>query len=163
MTTSIIKILCYGCGLILLGFNQTSTAAPIIQDPYVAALRTGQATSAVYMHIINPDRKRHVIIEVTSPAARTAVLQTVVFKNDTRRVQQLEQLELPAQSTTLLTPETVYIVLSDLQQVLSPGDNIKLTLHYQDGSSHEITAPIQLTAHFHHYNNTRSPSRLLTE
>ncbi|CAK0780568.1 periplasmic copper chaperone A [Gammaproteobacteria bacterium] len=113
-----------------------------VEDPYARASPPG-AHSAVFMKLDNRAAQPHALIKVESPAARAVELHIHTMTNGLMEMRPVPRLEVPAGQPLMLEPGGSHIMLIDLTNSLSPGQNIPLTLGYEDGSQRSLVVPVR--------------------
>lgn len=157
-----LPILFYSTLFVLLLYACSEVSAPDysqieIEDPWVrsaavmdmqmgedasadATRRMGGNTSAAYMILRNNGKEADRLINVKSDAAESVEMHTSHTTNGVTTMEQVDQVEIPAQGKTVLKPGGLHIMLIGLKKDLHPGDKIQLILEF------EISAPIQVEA-----------------
>ncbi|MCW8918537.1 MAG: copper chaperone PCu(A)C [Gammaproteobacteria bacterium] len=125
------------------GMHAMASDAIQVEQPYVRAVPPGQPNSAAFMTLRNHSDKANAVVAASSPAARVVELHTHIMDNGMMKMRQIKQIELPAKGEAVLQPGGLHIMLIGLQQQLTPGMNVALTLKFADGSMQEINAPVQ--------------------
>lgn len=111
-----------------------------INDPYVRAVPPVVKTTAAFMAIQNGGEKERAIVKAESPFAGAVELHTHIHDAGVMRMRQVQQIPLPPKETVSLKPGGLHIMLFDIESQLKPGDEIAITLTFDDGTSKKITA-----------------------
>lgn len=114
-----------------------------VSDPYVRAVPPGQPNSAAFLVLKNADSADHSLVKAASPAASVVELHTHVQEGGMMKMRPVEKIDIKAGSEAVLQPGGLHIMMIDLTKPLSPGDNVPITLTFEDGSSKSIEAPVQ--------------------
>ncbi len=114
-----------------------------VKDPYVRAVPPGQPNSASFMALHNSDAAGHALVAAESPVSKVVELHTHTMVDGMMRMRPVEKVELPAGEEVALQPGGLHVMLIGLQQKLMPGEDIPITLVFEDGSKKEITAPVR--------------------
>ena len=114
-----------------------------ITDPYARAVPPNQPNSAAFMVLDNSSDTPHAIISAASPVAEVVELHTHVEVDGMMQMRPIAKIEIAAKNQTELKPGGLHVMLIGLTQQLKPGDSVTATLHYEDGSSEEISAPVK--------------------
>jgi copper(I)-binding protein len=114
-----------------------------VKDPYVRAVPPGTKTSAAFMQITNGDKSDHSLVAAESSAAKIVELHTHIQENGMMKMRKIEKIDLPAGQTVELKPGALHVMLIDLNGDLKPGDQVELTLIYDNGEKTKITAPVK--------------------
>ncbi len=135
-------------GFALLLFSGLAGAASVadqvqVEDPYARAVPPGLPNSASFMRINNPDQVAHKLVAAESPAADVVELHTHINDNGVMRMRRVDAIELPAGSTTELKPGGLHVMLIGLRAQLKPGDEIQLSLEFEDGSKTALSLPVK--------------------
>lgn len=114
-----------------------------IQNAWARGTVGSQKTSAVYGEIINPSDAEKTIISATSPVAKRTELHTIQHgANGIMQMSQLAQVEIPAGGVFTLKPGGHHIMLIGLHNPLNSGNEIPITLEFDDGTTHTFRAEI---------------------
>jgi periplasmic copper chaperone A len=114
-----------------------------ITDSWVRPTMGSKRTSAAYMNIINPTEKADILYKVTSPQAKKIELHKIV--SDDKGVDHMiyiDKIVIPAGQKVELAPKGLHIMLFQLKQTLAVGDNIELTLYFEQTGEMKITVPV---------------------
>ena len=114
-----------------------------VTDPYVRAVPPGQPNSAAFMQLRNSDAASHSIKSAESPVARIVELHTHIKEGGMMKMRQVKQIDIPARGETVLQPGGLHVMLIGLKEKLTPGDNIAVTLVFEDGSKKLVQAPVR--------------------
>ncbi len=114
-----------------------------ITDPYVRAVPPGQPNSASFMTVTNSGSSDRVLVGGSSPAAKVVELHSHTMEGGMMRMRQVEKIDLPAGKDVSLEPGGLHVMLIGLKQNLTPGENVPLTLKFEDGSEVTVNAPIR--------------------
>jgi copper(I)-binding protein len=124
--------------------SSTAWAADVeVNAPYARAVPPGQPNSAAFMELSNHGNDDIALIGARSSAADVVELHTHIHDQGVMRMRRIEQIELPAQETVTLQPGGLHIMLIGLQQTLSEGENVDMTLEFSDGSEQAISLPVK--------------------
>lgn len=92
---------------------------------------------AVYL-TIDGDSTDTALIAASAPsdvAAAVELHQTVLRDNGVAAMTQITRLDIPAESTVMMVPGGLHVMLIDLAKPLELGDAFDLTLMFDDGTS----------------------------
>lgn len=112
-----------------------------IGDPYVRAVPEGQKNSAVFMVLTNQGGEDHALVDARSTAAHVVELHTHVNEDGMMKMRRIDRIELASGSTTNLEPGGLHVMLIGLEQTIDEGDEVTVSLVFQDGSTIEVAAP----------------------
>lgn len=114
-----------------------------VGDPYVRAVPPGQPNSAAFMKLHNNSTARHSIISADSSVAKLVELHTHVKEGGMMKMRQVKKIDIPSRGETVLQPGGLHVMLIGLKSGLMPGDNVSITLVFEDGSKKVIQAPVR--------------------
>lgn len=123
---------------------QQTAESITVNNPYVRAVPPMAATTAAFMQIQNQSEEARLVTGAYSPAAQVAELHMHIHDDGMMRMRQIPHIHLPPQSTVALEPAGLHIMLFKLKNPLSVGDQVPITLSFDDGSSKEISAVVRL-------------------
>ena len=148
-----------GCGLLLgaLAPAWAETAAEVVsvEAPYVRAVPPGQRNSAAFMGLNNAGDQDHALVSARSPVAEAVELHTHSMRDGMMSMRPVERVDLPARDVVSLQPGGLHVMLIGLRQRLELGQEVPLTLVFEDGSERQLGAPVQkinveAMQHHHH-------------
>ena len=100
-------------------------------------------TGAAYMTLINPTETADRMIAASSPAAKVVELhETVNDGGVMRMIPQPDGFEIPARSVVELKPGGKHIMLIELVAPLEIGQEIELTLTFEQAGEMVLTVPV---------------------
>lgn len=114
-----------------------------IEQPFARATPPGQPNSAAFMQLTN-NGEATALVAATSTVAEVVELHAHTHDNGVMRMRRIEQIELPAGSTTTLEPGGLHVMLIGLKQPLQAGSHIAVTLNYADGTEQQVEVPVQM-------------------
>lgn len=100
------------------------------------------ANAEVFMELENRGTRPYALVAANSPVAVQTQLHETLRKNNTSEMEQVKSILIEPHSDRVLKVGGFHVMLMGLRQPLKPGDNIPLTLIFADGSSLQITAPV---------------------
>ena len=79
-----------------------------------------------------------------------------IKEGDVMKMRQVDHITLAAKETTELKPGSLHIMLFDLKKPLNEGDEIEVTVTYDNGQKQSFTAPVKkvmagMKKHEHHH------------
>ncbi|MGR5068316.1 MULTISPECIES: copper chaperone PCu(A)C [Vibrio] len=142
-------------GALLLSSIAQANLSVMPQDPYARAMAPGALTSAVFVTFANRSQEDINIIAAETPAAGKVELHDVIKDGDVMQMRQIERITLKANETTELKPGSLHIMLFDLTKPLNEGDEIEVTVTYDNGQKQSFKAPVKkvmagMKKHVHH-------------
>ena len=87
--------------------------------------------SAVYLSITNTSSEHGQLTAVHTPTAKRAELHRHFMDNGVMRMRQVDTVEIPAASTTILKPSGFHIMLFNLKFLLKEGDMFPVSLTFE--------------------------------
>lgn len=142
---------------LMLALPGTALAEDIeVQDAYVRAVPPGQPNSAAFMKITNQGGEDRALLAAESDKAEVVELHTHRMEDGMMRMRRVDQIELPAGETVVLQPGGLHVMLIGLTEPLSAGDQVELTLGFDQGGEQTLNLPVQridpsaMPAHQHH-------------
>ena len=133
----------YFMAWLLMGASVGCTADPVtIDHAWARATAPGQEVGAAYLEL-----KSDVDMTLTqakSPAADSVEIHKMSMKDGVMEMRMLKTLQLPAGKTVKLEPGGFHLMLFDLKKPLKVGENVPLTLHFQDKTGKESSMNIDL-------------------
>ncbi|MBA4501184.1 copper chaperone PCu(A)C [Marinobacterium marinum] len=125
-------------------FSSVILAAEVdVNAPYVRATAPGQPNSAAFMQLGNKGDVTR-LVGASSPAAQVVELHTHTHDQGVMRMRKIDFIELPSRSQVELAPGGLHIMLIGLEAPLQAGSHIDLTLKFDDGSSEQLSVPVQM-------------------
>ncbi len=135
--------------ILLLSFVADSSLADGIADevtvtaPYVRAVPPVMRTSAAFMQLQSTASAEHFLVAASTPAAGAVELHMHTMDEGVMRMRRIPHIHLPPNQTVSLQPGGLHIMLFELKQALAPGQQIPITLTFDDGSQKEIVADVR--------------------
>jgi len=113
-----------------------------VSDAYARAVPPGQPNSASFMVLSNGSATDHAVVAAQSSVSKVAELHTHTMSEGMMKMRQVDKIVIPANGITKLEPGGLHVMLIGLTQDLKPGDEVSLTLTFEDGSDSTILAPV---------------------
>jgi len=114
-----------------------------VSDPYVRAMPPGQPTSLAFMGITNNSDKDHVLVDAEGTVAKMVELHTHTMKDGMMHMHKVEKVDLPAGKMVMLQSGGLHVMLMGLKQDLKPGDQVAISLVFEDGSKKKLDVPVR--------------------
>lgn len=118
-------------------------SAVSIHDPYVRLVPPGIKTTGGFMVIRNTGQSDRQLIKAESPVAGIVELHTHINENGVMKMREVARIEVKARGQTELKPGSYHVMLIDLKESLKEGDNVPITLKFDDGSTYGVLAPVR--------------------
>lgn len=112
-------------------------------DPFVRMVPPGTANTGAFMVLKNPNDKDHKLVKAESPAAKVVELHTHTMEGGMMKMRPVKDIEIKAKGEAVLKPGSLHVMLIGLKQELKEGDNVPITLTFDDGSSKKVDAPVR--------------------
>jgi len=114
-----------------------------VEGAHVRAVPPVSTTTAAFMQIHNAGDADRALVAASSPAARVAELHNHVDVDGVMQMRQVETIPVPAGEGVELAPGGYHLMLIDLAEPLHEGDEVALTLTFDDGQSFAVEAPVR--------------------
>lgn len=114
-----------------------------VQDAYVRAVPPGQPNSAAFMRITNHGSEDRALLAAQSNAAEVVELHTHRMEDGMMQMRRVDQIDLPAGGTVVLQPGGLHVMLIGLTEPLAPGDEVSLTLGFDQGGEQTLSLPVE--------------------
>lgn len=116
-----------------------------LEAPWARPAPSG-GTSAVYFRVANGTASADTLVEVRTPIADSVAIHQTTQSADTTRMQPAGTVTIPAQQRTVLEPGGMHIMLMQLGQPLSVGDNVLIDVEFAEAGVQRLSVPVQETA-----------------
>ena len=141
---SLSKTLARFAGLVVVSLSALAADAALsIDDPYVRLIPPGTTTTGAFMTIRNAGNTDRKLIKADSPVSDKVQLHTHMNENGVMKMREVPSIDIKANSQAELKPGSYHVMLIDLTTQLKEGDSVPLTLHFDDGSSQQVAAPVR--------------------
>lgn len=121
-----------------------------VSDAYARAVPPGQPNSAVFLTLSNASGEPQALVSAASPVADAVELHTHINDGGMMRMRRVERIEVPAGESVSLKPGGLHVMLIGLKQNLQPGDQVDLTLTFEDGAQTRVEAPVRMVEPMRH-------------
>ena len=111
--------------------------------PYARQVPPGAVASAAFMTLKNQGVEDHALVQAASPAAEVVALHEHVHRNGMMEMRRVPRIGIPAGGVTRLQPGGYHVMLIRLRGDLVPGQEVPLTLTFEDGSRKRVTAQVR--------------------
>lgn len=111
-------------------------------DAFVRLPPPGQSVSAAYLTLNNSGEARK-LVKADSNVANNVELHNHIHEGGVMRMRQVAAIDIPAKGKAVLQPGGFHIMLIGLKAPLKDGQQVPLTLTFDDGSSKSLNAPVQ--------------------
>jgi copper(I)-binding protein len=114
-----------------------------VNGPYIRAVPPVVKTSAAFMQFQNSSDTEQFLVSASTPAAAAVELHMHTMDDGVMRMRRIAHVHLPPNETVSLEPGGLHIMLFDLVSPLNVGDQVPMTLTFEDGSTKEISAEVR--------------------
>lgn len=138
--------------LALLASGLTALAAPAfaadlsVSNPTVRAVPPTQKVTGAFLTIKNAGGADRKLVAAESPVADTVELHNHINDNGVMKMRPVKEIDVKAGGEAVLKPGSYHIMLIGLKQPLKEGDQVPLTLKFDDGTALKVEAPVQRPA-----------------
>lgn len=115
----------------------------MVSDPFAREVPPGAPASASFMTLQNASDSAIKIVSADSQVSKVVELHTHTNDNGVMRMRKIPFIEIPAEGTTVLKPGGLHIMLIGPHKPLKKGQEIAVTLKFEDGSSKEVKMPVK--------------------
>lgn len=123
---------------------ETAADAVTVEDVYVREVPPVSETSAAFMTLKNTGAEDHAVVAARSPAAAVVEIHTHVLGEDgVHRMREVESIDVPAGGEAKLQPGGLHVMLINLTAPLKAGDQVELSLVFEDGSEDTVPAEVR--------------------
>lgn len=133
--------------LVAAGLTLTSGLASAdslsIEGAHVRAVPPVSTTTAAFMQLHNAGDADRALVAASTPAARVAELHNHVDVDGVMQMRQVKAIPVPAGEGARLAPGGYHLMLIDLAVPLHEGDEVALSLTFDDGQTLEVAAPVR--------------------
>ena len=113
-----------------------------VQDPYVRLAPPNAPATGAFMVIRNNGDKDIKLLKADNPVSRVTELQNHINDGGVMRMRPVSSIEIKAKGEAVLKPGSLHVMLIDLKSALKEGDNVAITLSFDDGSSKQVEAKV---------------------
>lgn len=115
----------------------------VVNDPYIRAVPPVVRTTAAFMQLQSSDSVERFLVGAATPVAAAVELHMHTMDDGVMRMRQIPHVHLPPNQTVALEPGGLHIMLFDLKEPLKAGDQVPITLTFEDGSTKEVSAVVR--------------------
>ncbi len=113
-----------------------------VQDPYVRLAPPNAPATGAFMVIRNNGDKDIKLLKADNPVSRVTELHNHINDGGVMRMRPVSSIEIKAKGEAVLKPGSLHVMLIDLKSALKEGDNVAITLSFDDGSSKQVEAKV---------------------
>jgi len=127
----------------LLGACRTGSGMEVSEAWARPAAQDGNG--AIYFVIQNDGPQADELTGVSCEAAEAAEMHESKMEGDVMQMHQLGSIPLPAGATVRFEPGGLHIMLIRLKHDLKPGDEVEITLHFENFEDLKVLVTVQET------------------
>lgn len=137
--------------LLTLAVALTLTADPAVKpaptvtvtEAWVRLPPPGAKNTGAFMLLTNDSKADRKLVSASNPASKVTELHTHLNEGGVMRMRQVPSMEVKAGGKTELKPGSLHVMLIDLVGALKEGEQVPLTLTFDDGSWVEVKAMVK--------------------
>lgn len=127
-----------------------------VEDAWVREAPPGAMALAAYMNIRNTGDSDRKLVSASSADFGAVELHRSIVEGGMARMVPQESMPIPAGGELALKPGDYHLMLLRPKSALEEGDQVTLSLSFDDGSSVEVTMPVRKAGgtghdHMHHH------------
>ena len=111
--------------------------------PSVREVPPGSPATAAFMTLHNASDAPVRLVEAGNDLTPHTELHNHVVIEGVMQMRQVEHIEVPANGNVALAPGGLHLMLIGLESTVREGDEVALTLTFDNGETLELTAPVQ--------------------
>lgn len=117
---------------------------PEVKDAWARTSAQSQENGAVYMTITGGDSAdRLVKASVSSDVAAMAQVHQTSMEDGVMKMSEVDAIDVPADGEVTLEPGGYHVMLMQLAEPLVSGEEIEVTLTFEDAGDIEVTAEVR--------------------
>ena len=128
---------------VLLAITVTAWAQTTVkvEDAWVRGTVATQKATGAFMRLTPSANAR--LVEAKSPVAGVVEIHEMTLEKDIMKMRQIPGLDLAADRTMELKPGGYHVMLMDLKQPLKGGEQVPITLVFEDDAKKRFTQDIK--------------------
>ena len=127
--------------LLLAASLSVSAQQLTVTEPWVRATVPQQKATGAFMRLTPSANAR--LVEAKSPVAGVVEIHEMTLEKDIMKMRQIPGLDLAADRTMELKPGGYHVMLMDLKQPLKGGEQVPITLVFEDDAKKRFTQDIK--------------------
>lgn len=112
-------------------------------DPFVREVPPGSPATAAFMTLHNTSDSAVRLIDAGNDLTAHTEMHNHVDVDGVMQMRQIEHIDVPANGNVTLAPGGLHLMLIGLESVVSEGDEVALTLTFDNGETLDVTAPVR--------------------
>lgn len=117
-----------------------------VHDAWVREPMGGRGMTAAFAIVENTGTAARAIVSATADVAETVELHEMKMVDAMMRMSPVKQIDVPAGGKVELRPGGLHLMLFNLRTTPKAGDNVRLTLTFDDGTTVAVTAAVRKLA-----------------
>jgi copper(I)-binding protein len=113
------------------------------RDTWVREAPPSVTVLAAYLQLVNHGAADRVLNQVTSPAFAHVEIHRTEEHGGMAHMIKIPDVAVPANGTLIFQKGGLHLMLIDPKTLLKAGDSVVLTLHFADGATLEVIAPVR--------------------
>lgn len=115
----------------------------MVSDAYVRQAPPGAPATGAFMRLRNSGNSLVKLIKADNPASQLTELHTHLHEGGVMKMRPVKDIPIPPGGEAILKPGGLHIMLIDMKQPLVDGDQLPITLNFDDGSSKVVKLPVK--------------------
>ncbi|MBO6919879.1 MAG: copper chaperone PCu(A)C [Rhizobiaceae bacterium] len=115
----------------------------MVMDPWVPLAPPAAKAHAAFVMIHNHSGSSKTLISASSDNYKMVHIHKSEEKDGVATMSMVEQIEIPADGMLAMKPGGLHIMLLGPKSTVNLGDEIKITLNFEDGTSVDINALVK--------------------
>lgn len=126
-----------------IGFAAQASDDVEVRAPWVREAPPSAKVLAAYLELHNHGNRDRILNHVTSNAFDHVEIHRTEEHGGMAHMIKLPDVTVPANGKLLFQKGGLHLMLIDPKSPVKAGDNVALTLHFADGATLEMTAPVR--------------------
>ena len=114
-----------------------------VTEAWVRLPPPGAKTTGAFMLLTNDSKADRRLVSASNPASKVTELHTHLNEGGVMKMRQVPAMDVKAGGKTELKPGSLHVMLIDLVGALKEGEQVPLTLTFDDGSRVEVKATVK--------------------
>jgi len=114
-----------------------------IQEPYVRLAPPNAPATGAFMVIKNSGNDDRKLVKAESPVSKIVELHNHINENGVMKMRKVPSIDVKAHGEAILKPGSYHVMLIEMNQPLTEGQTVPITLGFDDGSTLEVTAAVR--------------------
>ena len=132
-----------GLGLVVLSSWAHASDRVEVHEAWVREAPPNVSILAAYLTLENHAGEARVLKQVTSTAFGHVEIHRTEMHDGMAHMIMLPEISVPPHDTLVFQQGGLHLMLFDPKHPLKAGDSVSLTLHFSDGSTLEVNAPVR--------------------